>query len=114
MVKKRDGREVEFDRGKVKNAIIKAYTDVYNSEIRKQKGLKMQPYQNQQLTFNTNLSVDSEGQIHTIKYNPTLDQETIHLLTSQFKKARFYPYNQYGIPMPFNVDQPLIIQCNTE
>lgn len=85
-----------------------------NSEIRKQKGLKMQPDQNQQLTFNTNLSVDSEGQIHTIKYNPTLDQETIHLLTSQFKKARFYPYNQYGIPMPFNVDQPLIIQCNTE
>ena len=33
VVKKRDGREVEFDRGKIKNAIIKAYTDVYNSEI---------------------------------------------------------------------------------
>ena len=32
-VVKRDGRKVEFDRGKVKNAIIKAYTDVYNSEI---------------------------------------------------------------------------------
>lgn len=30
---KRDGREVTLDRGKIKNAIIKAYSEVYNSEI---------------------------------------------------------------------------------
>ena len=33
VVKKRDGREVEFDKGRIKNAIIKAYMDVYNGEI---------------------------------------------------------------------------------
>lgn len=32
-VVKRDGREVSLDRGKIKNAIIKAYSEVYNSEI---------------------------------------------------------------------------------
>ena len=85
-----------------------------NNELRQQKGLKIRPDQNHQLIFNANLSVDSEGQIYAVKYNPTLDQETIHLLTSQFKKARFYPYNQYGIPVPFTIDQPLIIQCNSE
>ena len=83
-------------------------------DTRKQKGFKIQPDQKHQLIFNANLSVDSEGQIYAVKYNPTLDQETIHLMTSQFKKARFYPYNQYGIPIPFTIDQPLIIQCNSE
>ncbi len=97
---------------------FKAMNDVLqklcDSDTRKQKGFKIQPDQKHQLIFNANLSVDSEGQIHSVKYNPTLDQETVNLLSAQFKKARFYPYNQYGIPMPFSVDQPLIIQCNTQ
>ena len=83
-----------------------------DEQIRKQKGLKIKPNQNQQLLFNTRLSIDVLGQIQSIQFLPELDQKTTEILFRQLKKAKFLPHNQYGIPMSSNAEQPLIIQCN--
>ena len=82
-----------------------------DDKIREQKAPKLHLTDQQQLIVNSQLGVDSEGYIRSVQFSPALDQDTTNALRTQLQKARFHPYNQYGLPASFSAEQPLIIQC---
>ncbi len=65
------------------------------------------------IQITTKLMIDTQGQIMSIQYTPMIASKISNIIGPLVKKIRFYPRNEYGIPKPFTLEQPIIIQCHS-
>ena len=69
-------------------------------------------HQNRDLTFETKLYVNANGTVNSIDLlNPSSDIKLNQYIYKELVSAKFYPYNENGIPIGFHAVQPIRLTC---